>query len=155
MANDSIPSLNKPVLRVRGHHLCCVLCYVGSGATTAVDYFGVDNAIPELVERLKSNADQMVEVADNFDDVCDVCPLHVGDGCGRNRDGAAQNEKLRSWDRAILLRLGLSAGEHRSYAEILELIRERIKDIGEICTNCTSSKPNRFTTFRLGLRQGL
>ena len=28
------------ILRVRGHHLCCVFCYLGSGATSAREYFG-------------------------------------------------------------------------------------------------------------------
>ena len=142
-------------LRVRGHHLCCVFCYVGSGARTARDYFGVDNAIPELVSRLRHNPDQTIEVADNFDDVCVVCPLHIGDGCGRKADGVAQNEKLRGWDRAILDRLGLSPGDRRPFGRIVELIRDNIPDIGEICIDCTSSKPHGFATFRKGLATGL
>ena len=142
-------------LRVRGHHLCCVFCYVGSGARTARDYFGVDNAIPELVARLRRDPNETVEVVDDFDDVCVVCPLCSGDGCGRKGDAARQNEKLRGWDRAILTRLGLAVGDRRPYAEIGRLITENIPDIGEICIDCSSSKPNGFETFREGLKEGL
>ncbi len=143
------------VLRVRGHHLCCVFCYVGSGAAAAREYFGVDNAIPELVAQLKENPQVTVEVAEDFDDVCTVCPLHSGDGCGRGKNAPSQNEKLRGWDRAILSRLGLVPGERLPFARIADLIREHIPDIGEICTNCTSSKPNEFSTFRIGLHSNL
>jgi len=142
-------------LRVRGHHLCCVFCYVGSGARTAHGCFGVDNAIPELVSRLRRDTDATVEVADDIDDVCAVCPLYAEGGCGRKTDAAAQNEKLRGWDRAILRRLGLTPGDRRPFARVAELIRENIPDIGEICTDCTSSKPNGFRTFREGLKAGL
>ena len=142
-------------LRVRGHHLCCVFCYVGSGAQTARDYFGVDNAIPELVGRLRREPDQTIEVADDFDDVCVVCPLYTGDGCGRDVDGLAQNEKLREWDRQIVSRLGLRAGDRLPFTTIVKRIERNIPDIGEICTNCTSSKPNGFRTFKEGLAKGL
>ena len=139
------------LLRVRGHHLCCVFCYVGSGAATAREYFGVDNAIPKLVARLKENPQLTVEVAENFDDVCTVCPLHSGDGCGRGKNAVAQNEKLRGWDRAILSRLRLSTGDRLPFTHIADLIREHIPDIGEICTNCTSSKPDGFAAFKKGI----
>jgi len=142
-------------LRVRGHHLCCVFCYVGSGARSARDYFGVDNAIHELVSRLRGDPDQIVEVAENFDDVCVVCPLHSEGGCGRKADAVAQNEKLRGWDRAILERLCLSPCDPLPFSRIVELIRDNIPDIGEICTDCTSSKPLGFATFRKGLKIGL
>lgn len=142
-------------LRVRGHHLCCVFCYVGSGAATAAEYFGVDNAIPELVSRLRGEADQVIEVTDNFDDVCVVCPLHSPGGCGRKENAVQQNEKLRGWDRAILERLGLAPGERLLFSRIVERIKANIPDIGEICTNCTSSKPDNFAAFGKGLAKGL
>ena len=142
-------------MRVRGHHLCCVFCYAGSGARSAREYFGVHNAIPQLLADLREDADQPVEVADNFDDVCLICPLKSDLGCGRGENAHAQNEKLRDWDRAILDRLGLIPGNVRPFSEIVRLICERIPDIGEICINCTSSKPDGFKAFRVGLERGL
>jgi len=142
-------------LRVRGHHLCCVFCYVGSGARSAREYFGVDNAIPDLVASLRADPEQPIEVTDNFDDVCVDCPLKTPDGCGRADRAYEQNEKLRGWDREILARLGLNAGDVLPFNRIVDLIREHIADIGEICTDCTSSSPGGFTTFRIGLERGL
>jgi hypothetical protein len=142
-------------MRVRGHHLCCVFCYVGSGARTAREYFGVDNAIPRLVAELRADPARAVEVADDFDDVCLICPLKTPAGCGRSDRAHAQNRKLRGWDRAILGRLGVAAGDVLTFEAIVQRIRDHIPDIGEICTNCTSSAPNGFQTFRIGITRGL
>ena len=98
-------------MKVRGHHLAWVYCFHGSGKATAKEFFGVDNAIPELLRRLRENADLAITLATDFDDVCEICPLKTPEGCGRGEDTAAQNEKLRNWDRTILERLGYNAGD--------------------------------------------
>ena len=115
----------------------------------------MDNAIPDLVELLRQDPRQTVEVHDNIDDVCYECPLFAGNGCGRDSDPVAQNDKLRGWDREILTRLGLASGDRIPFTAIVKLIETQIPDIGEICTDCASSKPNGFSTFKKGLRKGL
>ncbi len=142
-------------MRVRGHHLCCILCYAGSGARSAEEYFGVANAIPALLEKVRGDPDLQIAVAEDFDDVCEICPLRSPQGCGRKADPAAQARKLQAWDRAILQRLGLRPGDVRTARQILQLIRQHIPDIGEICSNCTSSQPHGFQTFKEALKRGL
>jgi len=142
-------------MRIRGHHLCCVFCYVGSGAASAREFFGVDNAIPQLVDTLRANPALPVEILCDMDDVCVICPLKRPDGCGRAADAAAQNEKLRQWDRAILERLGLTSGEILPFEDIVERLRRGIADIGEICVDCTSAGPDGFAAYRSGLAHGL
>ena len=139
-------------MKVRGHHICCILCFLGSGKKTAIDYFGVDNAITYLLKKIVGNPQMEVEVMDNFDDVCLVCPLKTEDGCGRKAKAKAQNEKLRNWDEKILNALLLPPGSSLKVKELYELVREKIPDIGLICTNCTSSKPNGFQTYHQGLK---
>jgi hypothetical protein len=142
-------------MKVRGHHLGCVYCYLGSGKDRAEEFFGVANAIPELVDRLRGDPGLEITVTDCLDDVCDLCPLHVQKGCGRGIDPAAHDHKLCQWDRAILARLGLTAGDTVLARQLESLLRERIPDVGEICTKCTSASANRWQDYRLGIGKGL
>ncbi|NLF16847.1 MAG: DUF1284 domain-containing protein [Lentisphaerae bacterium] len=142
-------------MRVRGHHLVCTYCFHGSGKTEARDFFGVDNAIPELVRALRLNPDLEIAVCADRDDVCRECPLLRPDGCGRSADAAAQNEKLRGWDRTILQTLGLRDGQRLRARDLEARLRERLPDIGRICTNCTSAAPSGWAEYRRALRDGL
>jgi len=148
--------MSEQPMRVRGHHLCCSVCFLGSGKETAIEYFGIDNAIPELAKKIAEAPDTQIELADTFDDVCDICPIKVPAGCGRGgptEEGIReQSEKLSVWDRSIFERLGFSVGERTTFAAVYRRLAERIPDIGVICTNCTSSKPYGFSTYRDGLR---
>jgi len=143
------------MMKVRGHHLVCTYCFFGSGKKRAKDFFGVENAIPELLRKLQDDPERVLTVVDDMDDVCEVCPLKRPDGCGRAADAAAQNRKLRSWDAAILKRLGLRAGDRIKARELEERIRQRIPDIGEICVNCTSASPSGWSEYRKAIREGL
>lgn len=142
-------------MRVRGHHLVCTYCFAGSGKDRAEDFFGVPNAIPELLRRLRERPDMSITVASDLDDVCDLCPLRRPTGCGRGADAAARNDKLRRWDRAILDALGLAEGETLRARELETRIRERIPDIGVICKNCTSASPSGWAEYRRAIREGL
>lgn len=42
-------------MEIRGHHLVCTYCFYGSGKATAAEFFGVDNAIPRLLEMLQQD----------------------------------------------------------------------------------------------------
>jgi 3-deoxy-D-manno-octulosonic-acid transferase len=81
------------------------------------------------------------------------------EGCGRGKDAeggiAAQSEKLRQWDRVIIGRLGLQVGETIIARDLEQRIRERIPDVGEICTNCTSASPSGFAEYRRAIEKGL
>lgn len=142
-------------MRLRGHHLVCTYCYYGSGKQSAVEFFGVDNAIPQLLKTLQANPDMEITVATDLDEVCDICPLKRPDGCGRSADARAQNEKLRGWDRAILEALGLEEGQIIPARELETRVRDRIPDISVFCTNCTSSSPSGWEEYRKAIAEGL
>ncbi|MDY7010548.1 MAG: DUF1284 domain-containing protein [Planctomycetota bacterium] len=103
------------MMNVRGHHLVCTYCFYGSGKKTAREFFGIDNAIPDLLRILQADPDLEITVMTDFDDVCEICPIKTPEGCGRGKDKpggiAAQSEKLRRWDRVLLERLGLQVGD--------------------------------------------
>jgi len=142
-------------MKVRGHHLACVYCYYGSGKRQAKDFFGVDNAIPELLNKLRADPGLEITVADDLDDVCDICPLRRPTGCGRSDDPAGQNAKLSRWDKAILQRLGLKPGQTITARQLERRMRSRIGDIGQICTNCTSASASGWREYRKAIKKGL
>lgn len=142
-------------MKIRGHHLVCTYCFYGSGKEKAEDFFGVKNAIPELLQKLRQDPNMDITVVTNLDDVCDICPLKRPDGCGRSPDAFAQNEKLRGWDRALLKVLGLQEGESIKAKELETRIRERIPDISRFCTNCSSSSPSGWQEYRRAIQKGL
>jgi len=142
-------------MKIRGHHITCTYCFHGSGKKRAEDFFGIKNAIPELLRKLRQNPDMTMTMVTNLDDVCDICPLRKPDGCGRGSDAFAQNEKLRAWDRAILEELGLKEGENIRAREIEIRLRERIPEISKFCTNCSSASPSGWKEYRIAVQKGL
>jgi len=142
-------------MRIRGHHLACVYCYLGSDKSTSEGFFGIRNTIPDLLNKLREEPELDVTVAVDMDGVCEFCPLAVSQGCGRGKDPVAQNEKLCAWDRAILDRLGLVPGDRLPAQKIEQLLRERIPNIGEICANCTSASPSGWREYQIGISKGI
>ncbi len=141
-------------MNIRGHHLFCTYCFYGSGKKRAEDFFGVKNAIPELLEKLRQNPDMEICVQTDLDDVCEICPLKRPDGCGRSADAAAQNAKLSSWDRALLDTLELKEGDSINARELEVRIREKIPDISKFCTNCSSASPSGWKEYQIGIGKG-
>lgn len=142
-------------MNVRGHHLFCTYCFYGSGKEKAEDFFGVKNAIPELLKKLQHNPDLVITVRTDLDDVCEICPLKRPDGCGRSSDAFAQNEKLRNWDKALLDAIELKEGDTIKAKELETRIRKNVPDVSRFCTNCTSAAPGGWKEYKIGIRKGL
>ena len=142
-------------MNIRGHHLFCTYCFYGSGKMKAKDFFGVKNAIPELLKKLRRNPDMEIIVKTDLDDVCEICPLKRPDGCGRSSDAVTQNEKLSKWDKALLDTLELKEGDSINARELETRIRKKVPDISKFCTNCSSASPGGWKEYRIGIRKGL
>jgi hypothetical protein len=140
---------------VRGHHLFCIYCFYGSGKEKAKDFFGVDNAIPDLLHALQADPETEITVRTDMDEVCEICPLKRSDGCGRSADAFAQNQKLRKWDRSLLAAIGLSEGDHIKARELEQRIRKYVPDVSIYCTNCTSAAPSGWAEYRIAIKRGL
>jgi uncharacterized protein len=99
---------SQPV-RLRGHHLCCLVTYRGQGLTP--EYA---RAVAEVRSRLEAGSARVVT---GPDDVCASCP-DLRDGiCAHAPDSEAQ---VRTLDEAALALLGMSGGDVANYAEVLE-----------------------------------
>ena len=121
----------------------------------AEDFFGIKNAIPELLKEFRQNPRLEVCVQTDLDDVCKICPLKRPDGCGRSSDAAAQKEKLSNWDRALLDTIELKDGDCISAKELEIRIREKVPDISLFCTKCSSAFPSGWKKYKFGIRKGL
>ena len=140
---------------IRGHHLFCIYCFYGSGQEKAEDFFGIKNAIPELLHKIRTNPDMTIVVKVDMDEVCEICPLKRPDGCGRGADASTQNTKLGKWDISLLNAIGLKNGDRITPKELEKRIIKNVPDVSVYCTNCPSAAPSGWKEFKIAIRKGL
>ena len=111
------------VYKIRAHHGMCLSFFQGKG------YSG---EFVENMSRMKAILAENPEIIlmDGPDDICAACP---------NRLTEAGAEKASRYDREVLRRCGLSAGERLPYRECSRKVTETILRPGvraEICGDC-------------------
>ena len=111
------------VYKIRAHHGMCLSFFQGKG------YSGdfVENMV-----RMKAILAENPEIIlmDGPDDICAACPNRLTETCA---------EKASRYDREVLRRCGLSAGERLPYREFSRKVMETILRPGvraEICGDC-------------------
>lgn len=115
-------------LRIRPHHLLCIMCFWGTDPTGPI---AADNLWEPLV-RMRDNPEIEVELIEG---ACMVCPPCHGWDPERNLCDAACGLRDRLKDLNALQALGLAPGDVRPARVLYELIWERITDIRAICGN--------------------
>ena len=118
-------------LRIRAHHLLCIMCFWGTGHDQPVQ----DNLL-EPLQRMQANPDLEIEVVEG---ACMVCPpCHAYDPKRDICDGACGlRDRLK--DLNVFQRLGLTPGDVRTARQLYDLIWERITDIRQICGNMNTA----------------
>jgi hypothetical protein len=116
-------------VKLRGHNLLCIQGFVGKGYSDefVANMTGVIGSLDEASQ---------VTVVVEPDALCGACPHLRHSGCALH--GAGSEEGIRSQDRGVLGRLGISNGETLSWGEILERIRGRVApgDLDTLCGSC-------------------
>ena len=112
-------------IRLRGHHLLCLLGYRGMGYSRQY----VDN-MTRIYETLQRIPETPVTIAAGPDDLCAAFPPELPCHC--------EDANVCERDGAVLSRLGLRAGGCRPWAGILAAIRASVRpdDIGDWCATC-------------------
>jgi hypothetical protein len=101
--------MNAP-LRLRAHHLGCVLGFAGHG------YDGPFTAnLAAVAARVRDDPDLPILVVDGMDDVCGPCPHRAGDACAR---ASVSGSAVRIHDQAFLRALSLVPGDRVAPAAI-------------------------------------
>lgn len=113
------------IYRIRAHHGMCFSFFEGKG------YSGeFTNNMQMIKERLDKNPE--VLLLDQVDDVCAGCPNNLEGAC-------ASLEKVRDYDRQVLERCRLKAGQQIRWKDFEKKVRENILNQGvreEICGDC-------------------
>ncbi|HNQ35476.1 MAG TPA: DUF1284 domain-containing protein [bacterium] len=118
-------------MRLRGHHLLCLLGFRGLGYS------------PEFVARmqevrsaLNSKRRFFIQVVTESDDICRACPYHSNNAC---RKGSLSVRRTAEMDRRTLQYLGLQPGRRISADRLLKIIPQRLGDFDrlvKICGRC-------------------
>lgn len=105
---------------------------------------GYSGEFTENMWKMKENLVQnpAVVLLRETDDVCARCPNNRQGGC-------ASQDKVEEYDRQVLARCGLTAGQSIRWSDFERLVREKILIPGrreEICGDCEWSDLCRFFT---------
>jgi hypothetical protein len=117
-------TLQNPI-RLRGHHLLCMLGYRGMGYSEA--YAANMNAVHE---RLRKEPDTTVALVEGADDLCACFPA--------DRPYHCDSDTVSRRDAAVLERLGLQTGEALAWSEVLRRIAGNVSpaDVPAWCATC-------------------
>ncbi len=115
-------------LRIRAHHLLCIMCFYGRELEEPL----AEDNLWEALVKIRENPDVEIELIEGACMICPPCTIYdpqrgICDGLCSLRD--------RLKDLNTFWKLGLQPGDVLTAREVYDLIFERIGDIREICGN--------------------
>ncbi|MBM7563638.1 DUF1284 domain-containing protein [Paenibacillus sacheonensis] len=112
-------------IRLRGHHLLCLLGFRGMGYSEA---YAANMA--NVYNRLKDEPDTAVTIVQGPDDLCACFPIGVEPHC--------ENESVTELDGNVLRKLGLHVGLDMPWTDVIERVRGGVEpeDIHTLCHTC-------------------
>lgn len=115
-------------IRLRGHHLLCLLGYRGMGYSAD---FCVN--MTAIYETLRTKPETEIEIITGPDDVCRAYPPDKTNHC----EGTVYQQ-----DAAILTKLGLAPNDRDSWQNICDRVAENMipSDISHLCASCPWEK---------------
>ncbi|MCL2620428.1 MAG: DUF1284 domain-containing protein [Defluviitaleaceae bacterium] len=113
-------------MKLRPHHLLCTQGYEGKGYSE--DF--VEN-MDAITSHLRNSRDAMVEIVLSTDDICNKCPLMIGE------DLCETNEKVKTMDRKIVNYFGIEEKNY-IYNQIINKINTNMTTtiMDDICGDC-------------------
>ena len=118
-------------MRLRAHHLLCILGFRGLGYDEKFI-----KKMESVIQRIKEHPDLGIEIIKECDNICAACPFNVEGFCRNEVVGG--EEAVRGKDQVVVERLELKKRKKYSLKEILNLIKKKIKrdDLSVICKDC-------------------
>jgi len=119
------------MLRIRGHHLLCIVGFRGHGYNSAF----VEN-MQRVADAVRGQPELRLTVCEACDDICAACPHTENSACQKHN---GSQDSTRKMDRAVLSKIGMRRGETAPVNEVYRRIAGRIsvEDISEtLCTEC-------------------
>ena len=117
------------MIKLRGHHVLCILGYTGWGGSP--DF--IDN-MTKIADELTENKSTQLVLIDGADDVCAKCEWQKGSDCVHESPPKIQDDKVIKY-------FGLEIGKTYSYDEAEKLIRSKIniENFTDICGTCDAN----------------
>lgn len=112
-------------IRLRGHHLLCLLGYRGKGYSES---FCVN--MTSIYETLRKEPDTVVEIVKGPDDICRAFPSDQHPHC--------ENGSVYERDAAVLSQIGAGLGSRVRWSELCERVGIAVApgDIRVLCASC-------------------
>lgn len=112
-------------VRLRGHHLLCLLGFRGMGYS---EEFARN--MSKVYEKLRRTPETSILIVEGADDLCVKFPCDQEYHC----DDAAVHQH----DRQVIHHLGVQPGDQVTWKELLERVREQVKPehIPKWCASC-------------------
>ncbi|WP_274651156.1 DUF1284 domain-containing protein [Paenibacillus humicola] len=112
-------------IRLRGHHLLCLLGYRGKGYSD-----GFCANMTTIYETLRTQPETELELIEGPDDICAAFPDDQVPHC--------ENDSVYRKDEDILALAGLRIGARIRWSDVCTQVAMRVKpdDIGRLCRSC-------------------
>jgi len=124
-------------IRLRPYHPTWVVAFFGAGGPQAGHN---RRGFEYVMDAIRRDPDVEIELVEDYDDICERC-----DWCLESKEGSvwgkghtcrtAQNpvsvESVQTANRQVLERLGLHSGSVIRFRDLVELLAERIPDLGQ------------------------
>ena len=131
-------------MRIRAHHLLCLLGFQGLGYS------------PEFVRRMEAIRTALTEgplfpikVVDECDDICVACPYCQAGKCRKGKFSVKRTETI---DRKIIKALDLKKDRVIKSSRVISLIREKLGTFPELVKICGQCGWREVCTYYLDLR---
>ncbi|MFC4777253.1 DUF1284 domain-containing protein [Paenibacillus sp. GCM10023252] len=111
-------------IRLRGHHLLCLLGFRGMGYSEAFC-----NNMSVIYERLRESPETLIEIVVGPDDLCRFYPADKPNHC----EGGVMEQ-----DQEVLAKLGLQPGYIGAWSNVTSQVAMQVlpSDISHLCAGC-------------------
>jgi uncharacterized protein len=122
-------------MKLRGHHLFCLLGFQGHGYSASF----IEKMNELSINYWDLNQDFPIKITTHTDQICRSCPYIKNEDCGIN---PIVDRKLREMDNRILHFIGLEPEHIYNKSFILDRISKNVKpdDLDVLCKGCVWKK---------------
>lgn len=117
-------------MKIRAHHFLCLQGFRGLGYSPEFI-----KKMEEMKRKTEAKNNFLIEVVDECDDICKVCPYQIDEVCQKGKKSA---KRTRVMDRRLLKSLGLKKGGKIPSQTLLSRIKEKLNFsiLIKICGEC-------------------
>ena len=142
-------------MRLRPHHLLDIITQHGAGVPFAPHPYG--HAVHTVAAAVLADPDVAIAFVVGADDICSPC-RHLIDGrcddvLSQLDPPIAKQDYNDDLDRRVLVHLGMAEGSALTFAGFLEVVREHLAGIEQVCTHPREVPSERLSRLTSGLRK--